>query len=284
MQDQANIFTEVIAFTENFGFIFFLIILAEAIWEIYTHKRDKKESLANLAIFGVGLLLERTFFGLVFVYALFFVKTLIPWTLPTTWWTWLLALIIADFIYYWMHRWEHEVRFLWAYHSVHHSSHEFNLSTAIRLSWVSALFEWVFFIPMLILGFGVMQTFAVIAIVNVYASWVHTEKIGKLGWLDRILVTPSNHRVHHGSNPQYIDKNYGGMFIFWDILFGTYEDEVEAVRYGLTKQIGTSNPIYINFYEYWQMIKDVNSAKTRKQKWKYIFGRTGWKAEKKKTT
>ena len=272
-----GIFEKVIEFTEAFGFLFFILILIEAIVEITTHKRPKNESLANLVIFVVGQLLEKALFGIIAAYGLFIVKLAVPWTIPTTWWSWILALLVADLTFYWSHRWEHERRWLWAFHSVHHSSEEFNLSTAVRLSWVSAIYEWVFYIPMILAGFGVMQTFAVIAIINVYGSWIHTEKIGRMGWLDKILATPSNHRVHHGANPQYIDKNYGGIFIFWDILFGTFEDEGEKVRFGLTKQIGTSNPIKIQFYEYRQIWKDVKNAQNKTHKWKYIFGRTGWK-------
>ena len=275
--NQETLFTKVIGFTETFGLIFFVLILIEALVEILGHKRPKEERLANLSIFIIGQLLEKTIIGLLFVYALFFVKTIIPYTIPSTWWSWILALLLADFTFYWLHRWEHERRWLWAFHSVHHSSHEFNFSTAIRLSWVSGIFEWFFFVPMLIIGFDVMQTFAVISIISIYASWVHTERIGKMGILDRILVTPSNHRVHHGANAQYLDKNYGGMFIFWDRLFGTYEDEVEQVRYGLTQQIGTSNPVKIQFYEYYQMFKDIKKSKNLKEAWTYVFGRTGWK-------
>lgn len=275
--DKDSVFMDIIQFTEDFGFIFFLLILIEATIDIYRKKRGKGESLANLAILGINLLLRQTFVGLAFVYGLYFVSLFVSWSIPTAWWSWVLALLLADFTFYWLHRWEHERRFLWAFHSVHHSSYEFNLSTSIRLSWVSGFFEWLAFIPMIIIGFEVMQTFAVIAVISTYASWVHTEKIYKLGWLDKIIVTPSNHRVHHGANPQYIDKNYGGMFIFWDILFGTYEDEVEKVRYGLTHQISTSNPFKIQFYEYWCMINDVRKTKSWQHKMKYIFGRTGWK-------
>lgn len=270
---------EVIEFTETFGFLFLIAIIAEAAWDIVTRRRHRGESIANLLIFGIGQLLERTFFGLAFVYGLFFIKAFIPWTISTTWWSWGLAFLLADFCFYWSHRLEHEIRFLWAYHSVHHSSQEFNLSTSLRLSWVSGLFEWLFFVPMILLGFHPMQALAVIAIINVYGTWVHTERIGKLGWLDRILATPSNHRVHHGCNPQYVDKNYGGVFMVWDILFGTFEDEVETVTYGLTEQIETMNPIRINFHEYWQMIKDVRQANSLKTAFNYVFGRTGWKPQ-----
>ena len=183
----------------------------------------------------------------------------------------------ADFTYYWMHRWEHEIRILWAHHSVHHSSPEFNLTTALRLAWIEGLIEWIFFVPMIVIGFDVAQTIIALAIGLAYQTWIHTEKIGRLGWLDKVLNTPSVHRVHHGANPSYLDKNYGGILIVWDRMFGTYQPEDQPVVYGLTKPIGTSNPITINFFEYAQIIKDLRRSRSWYEACGYLFKRPGWR-------
>ena len=154
-----------------------------------------------------------------FILGLFVVEPFAPFSIPFTWWSWIAAVLVADLTYYWMHRIEHEVSFFWAYHSVHHSSPEFNLTTGLRLAWIEGLIEWLFFIPMIMMGFEVTQTIIAISIVVAYQTWIHTEKIDKLGWADRIFNTPSVHRVHHGSNAKYIDKNYGGILMVWDRMF-----------------------------------------------------------------
>ena len=154
-----------------------------------------------------------------------------------TGWTWLLALLAADFTYYWMHRLEHEHRILWASHSVHHSSNDYNLSVGFRLSLVEGFFGWAFLIPMILIGFSPFQAIVGLVLVAQYQHWVHTERVTKLGWLDEVFNTPSVHRVHHGSNRQYLDKNYGGILMIWDKLFGTFAREEEKVIYGLTRDI-----------------------------------------------
>ncbi len=194
-----------------------------------------------------------------------------------TWWTWVLGILAADFTYYWMHRLEHEHRILWASHSVHHSSEDYNLTVSFRLSIVEGLFEWMFLIPMILIGFNPFQTMVSLIFVVQFQTWIHTEKIQKLGWLDEIFNTPSVHRVHHGSNPKYLDKNYGGLLMVWDKLFGTYQREEEKVIYGLTKNIKTNNPITINFIEYKNIWQDVKQCRTLKDKLKIIFGNLIWK-------
>ena len=265
---------------EIIGLIFLLAIVSETVWDLFTGQRKKLgETMANFAIALGNFFLERTLYGLVFILGLFVTAEFAPLSIPYTWWSWVLAVIAADLTYYWMHRFEHEIRFFWAYHSVHHSSTEFNLTTGLRLAWIEGIIEWVFFVPMILLGFDVVQTIIALAIVVAYQTWIHTEKIDKLGWLDRVFNTPSVHRVHHGSNTKYLDKNYGGILIIWDRLFRTYQAEEEKVRYGLTYRLGTSNPIMINIHEYWQIIKDVRASKNLKEVWGYLFGPPGWKPE-----
>lgn len=262
------------------GLLFLLLIVGETVWDFIAKNRPNlKESMANAAIAIGNSLLERTAYGLVFVVALFITEAFAFTTIPYTWWSWLLALLVADFTYYWMHRFEHEVRILWAYHSVHHSSPEFNLTTGLRLAWVEGLVEWLFFVPMILLGFSAMQTLIAIAIVVLYQTWIHTEKVGKLGWVDRVFNTPSVHRVHHGSNKQYHDKNYGGILIVWDRLFGTYKAEKEQAIYGITTPVGTANPVTINFHEFMRIAKDMAAANSVKEVLAYAFKRPGWKPE-----
>ena len=250
--------------------IFTIILLGFAILAIVIDllrkkKRNYKEVLANFSI-GLGNnLLNRTSYGLIFIVTFWVAEQVAFTQIPINIYTWIVTVILADFSYYWMHRIEHKVRFLWAIHSVHHSSTEFDLTTGLRLAWLESLFEWVFFIPMVLLGFDMVQTLVSLLIVVAYQTWIHTEHIGKLGWLDGVINTPSVHRVHHGANPQYIDKNFGGILMIWDRVFGTYQAEEEKVSYGLTQNIGTANPILINFYEWKSLFKDIGNSKNLKE-------------------
>lgn len=266
------------AVLEIIGAFFLVLIVSETLWDLITKQRGSaRESLANFAIGIVNLLLERTAYGLVFILGLFWAESLTSLTIPLTWWSWALAILVADFSYYWMHRWEHEVRILWAIHAVHHSSPEYNLTTSLRLAWIEGLVEWVFFVPMILIGFDAVQAIAALSIVVLYQTWIHTERVGKLGWLDRVFNTPSVHRVHHGSNRKYLDRNYGGVLMLWDRVFGTYQAEEEKVVYGLTEQLGTSNPLVINTHEFAQIGRDVWGAKTFGHALGYVFGRPGWR-------
>ncbi|MCF6322673.1 MAG: sterol desaturase family protein, partial [Rhizobiaceae bacterium] len=261
------------------GLVFLFALVSETLWDVITGTRKKLgETVANSAIAIVSALLERTTFGLVFVIGLILI-TPFAFEIQQSWWSWALALIAADFTYYWLHRLQHEVRIFWANHIVHHSSPEYNFTTALRIAWVDALIDWIFFIPMILAGFGLVQTVISYLVVLTYPSWIHKEKVGKLGLLDRIFNTPSVHRVHHGSNPQYIDKNYGGILILWDRLFGTYEPEVEKVIYGVTEPINSINPLVINFREYLFIFRDVRQAKSIGEACGYLFRGPGWEPE-----
>ncbi len=274
LADQATAF----GVLELVGALFLVLIISETVRDLVTGQRaSARETLANFAIAIVHAVLERTLFGLVFVLGLFWAESLTPLSIPLTWWSWALALTAADFTYYWMHRFEHEVRILWAYHTVHHSSPEYNLTTSLRLAWVEGLIEWGFFVPMLVIGFDAVQTLVALAIVVSYQTWVHTEKIGRLGRLDRVFNTPSKHRVHHGSNRRYLDRNYGGILILWDRLFGTYQAEDERVIYGITEPLGTSNPLTINAHEFLQIARDVKRAANWRHALGHIFRRPGWR-------
>lgn len=277
MEQRFAAFAGLLESLELVGLGFAALAVLELIWDLATRRRSGiAESGANFLIAAGNQLLDRTVHGLVFVVGLFLVELFAPFRIPIDGRTWILAILAADFSYYWMHRLEHKTRLLWAYHGVHHSSPEFNLTTAFRLAWVEGLVEWLFFVPMLLLGFDAVQTLIAIIVVVTYQSWIHTQKIGKLGWLDRVLNTPSAHRVHHGANPAYLDKNYGGILILWDRLFGTYQAEEEHVVFGLTKPLNSANPLWINLHELWAIARDCLRTERAGDIWGYLFGRPGW--------
>jgi sterol desaturase/sphingolipid hydroxylase (fatty acid hydroxylase superfamily) len=186
------------------------------------------------------------------------------------------ALVADDFAYYWFHRLHHEVRFFWAAHVQHHSSERYNLSTALRQSWMP-MTGIPFYAPLALLGFPPLLLLTVHAINTLYQFWIHTELIDRLPRpIEWIFNTPSHHRVHHGSNPLYLDRNYGATLIVWDRLFGTFEAESEPVRFGLTKNIGTFNPLRIEFREWVSIARDVLSARTGLDALGFLFARPGW--------
>jgi sterol desaturase/sphingolipid hydroxylase (fatty acid hydroxylase superfamily) len=278
---QLSQFTEIGDRIETFAIFTIAVTIAEVGVDFFANlKRNYRETFANFGVAIVYNIVENTIGNIVTVIPLFVISQLSFFKIPVTWWTWLLAILLADFTYYWMHRAEHRIRILWAHHSVHHSSCDFNLTTALRLSWFEVFLEWIFLIPMIILGFNLIQTIFSFAVVALYQHLIHTQKIGKLGILDRLLNTPSVHRVHHGSNSKYLDKNYGGILIIWDVLFGTYEPETKKVIYGLTENINTINPIKINSIEYLRIWHYIKKSKNSHEVFKSIFAPPEWQPKK----
>lgn len=255
-----------------------LAILEGVISYFLTRKSHPKEVLANIGVWTLQKV-WREVLGVGSITAIFYLAAkFAPAQLPNTWWAWIIAIVGADFIYYWKHRFEHEIRILWAYHSVHHSSPEFNLSTAMRLPLFGTLSVVLFHLPLVFLGVSPAMLIVSRQLVLLYQYWVHSSSIGKLGWLELILNTPSAHRVHHGSNARYLDKNYGGILILWDKWFGTFEPESadEPVVYGLTKPINTQNPFKINLIEPLAIARDIAKAGSIKEAVGYVFGPPGW--------
>ena len=192
---------------------------------------------------------------------------------------WLLALLFYDFCYYWLHRMGHEVGVLWAAHAVHHQSQAYNISTALRQTSSGALLGWVFYLPMALAGVPPL-VFAVVGLIDLlYQFWVHTEQVKKLGWFDRWFCAPSNHRVHHAVNDQYLDKNYGGILIIWDRIFGTYkeEDESEPCVYGTRGLLKSWDPVWANFTVYHQLAHDSWHARNWRDKIRVWFKPPGWR-------
>lgn len=194
-------------------------------------------------------------------------------------WVWMLAFVLYDFCYYWLHRMGHERNILWAAHSVHHQSEEYNLSTALRQTSTGFLLGWIFYLPMAVLGVPLLVFVSVAALNLLYQFWVHTQHIPKLGWFEWFFVTPSNHRAHHAQNALYMDRNYGGVFILWDRLFGTFqeEDDNEPVIFGVTTPLASWNPLWANLQFYAQLWDDARRAERKWDKLRIWFMRTGWR-------
>lgn len=193
-----------------------------------------------------------------------------------TWLMWVIALVGIDFLYYWWHRLSHEVNFLWAIHVVHHHSEDYNLSVALRQAWFSGLSIWPFYIPLSFLGVNPTILMTSEAISVLYQFWIHTRTIGKLGFLEWVINTPSHHRVHHGRNIKYLDKNYGAILISWDKLFGSFQEEEEEPLYGTVAPYTSWNPIWANFHYWVELFKQARQAPYFIDKIKIWFMRPGW--------
>jgi sterol desaturase/sphingolipid hydroxylase (fatty acid hydroxylase superfamily) len=191
-------------------------------------------------------------------------------------------LLAEDFLYYWLHRFDHEIRFFWATHVTHHSSQKMNFTVGFRSSVFQPLYRFLYFLPLPLLGFKPLDILFIYSATQIWGIFVHTEFIYKMGWLEFFMVTPSHHRVHHGSNPKYLDKNMGMFLIVWDKLFGTFQEELPAesyqpIQYGLTKNIEKANALTIIFHEWIQIFKDVSQPNISPiQRLKYLFGKPGY--------
>ena len=198
------------------------------------------------------------------------------------WWAWAILFFAEDLTYYWFHRISHECRLFWASHVVHHSSQHYNLGTALRQTWTGNFMTFIFWLWLPLIGFAPIMVLTMQSISLLYQFWIHTELVRRMGPLEWMLNTPSHHRVHHGSNQRYLDRNHAGVLIIWDRLFGTFEPEGEKVVYGLTKNINSYNPLRIAFHEWIDIWNDVRQADTWRMKLQYVLGRPGWSPEKKK--
>ncbi|MBL0953501.1 MULTISPECIES: sterol desaturase family protein [Leptospira] len=192
-------------------------------------------------------------------------------------WAWVLCIVGQDFCYYWSHRLAHEVNFLWAGHVIHHHSEEYNLVVALRQTGLGGLVTWVFYVPLALIGFHPWMYLASGQINLIYQFWVHTKAVGKIGKIgEYILSTPSHHRVHHAINPIYIDKNHGGIFILFDRMFGTFQEETEPCVYGTVKPLRSFNPVYANFHYYWELLKQAFAAEYFMDKIRVFLKPPGW--------
>ncbi len=216
-----------------------------------------------------------------YIYYLFTRHFSLPLMDASHWSTWVLAMVVYDFCYYWLHRMGHDRSILWAAHVAHHQSEDYNLSTALRQTSTGFLLGWIFFIPMYILGVPAEVVVSVGSLNLIYQFWVHTEHIPKLGWYEWFFVTPSNHRVHHAQNDRYVDRNYGGLFIIWDRLFGTFQEELddEPVVFGIRGPLKSFNPLKALSHIYVDMFRDSWRTARWRDKVRVWFARTGWRPE-----
>jgi len=195
---------------------------------------------------------------------------------------WILQVLVEDFMYYWLHRFDHEIRLFWAVHVTHHSSELMNFTVGFRSSVFQPLYRFMYFIPIALLGFNPLDLLFIYSATQIWGIFVHTEYIQKMGILEHILVTPSHHRVHHGSNPKYLDKNMGMFLILWDKLFGTFQEELDAktyapIQYGLTKNLENPGPIKVVFHEWQQIWQDCTQKGIRfSDRMQYLLGAPGW--------
>ncbi len=195
---------------------------------------------------------------------------------------WIALVLAEDFLYYWLHRFDHQVRLFWAVHVTHHSSMLMNFTVGFRSSVFQPLYRFIYFIPLALLGFKPIDILFVYAATQIWGIFIHTEQIHKMGWFEHFFVTPSHHRVHHGSNPLYLDKNMGMFLIIWDKLFGTFQPELaskdyEPIQYGLTKNIQTNNPLKVIFHEWQSIVKDMAQPNISfKERLNYLFAPPGW--------
>ena len=215
------------------------------------------------------------FAGYVWIYDEYRVTTL---SAGSTW-VWLACFVGVDFLYYWFHRTSHEVGAVWATHVVHHQSEDFNLAVALRQGAFQGAFSWVFYLPLAIIGFAPLVFLTVSSINTLYQFWIHTETIRTLGPFEWVFNTPSHHRVHHGRNPEYIDRNHAGMFIVWDRLFGTFEPERAKVVYGITTPLRSWNPLWANAHYWVELARSAARAPGLVDKIRFFLKPPGWRPD-----
>lgn len=256
--------------------VFFLLIGIELLFGYLKNKKLYRfnDALTNINLGTgqqiVGVMVKGFFFlGYLFLYE----RRLFE--IPNTWWSWTLLFLGVDFFYYWFHRASHEINALWAAHIVHHQSEDYNLSVALRQSWFQGWFSWAFYLPLAVVGFDPIMFATMNSFNTLYQFWIHTTTIKNMGPLEWIFNTPSHHRVHHGSNPKYIDKNHAGSLIIWDRMFGTFQKEEEEVIYGITKPLNSWNPIWANLH-YWQELWELAKRSKGFDKVRVFLKPPGW--------
>lgn len=260
--------------------LYILLILLELAYERWSgrHTYRLADALTSIDTAVLRMLLEGPLRLLLVVPYAWLYEHARLWTLdPTSPWTWLLGFIAVDFCFYWAHRSLHRYNLLWGAHQPHHSSEDFNLSTALRKGAFQTAFDWPFYLPLALLGLPLPLFLVLLGAQLVYQFWIHSQHVGRLGMLEWFMVTPSNHRVHHGQNDRYIDKNHGGVFIVWDRLFGTFADETEAVRYGVTTPVRTFDPLRLQF-SWWRLLcADAVATRSWWDKLRLWWMPTGWR-------
>lgn len=261
--------------------IFFILIGIELVVERLSHRKLYRlpDAIANLSC-GITSQLSGLFMRVfaIGVYEMLY-SNFAFFTWEKTWLYWLVLFLLTDLAYYWAHRMSHEINLFWGGHVVHHQSEEYNLSVALRQSSFQVIWTFGFSLPLAFLGFDTLDFALISAFNTLYQFWIHTETINKMGWFEYIFNTPSHHRVHHGRNPKYIDKNHAGSLIIWDKMFGTFQAEEERPTYGITKPINSWNAVWANFSHYAEMAKELKLIPSWKDRVRYLFKKPGWLPE-----
>ncbi len=258
----------------------YLVVIGLEIIFSHLHQRKyytSKGVLTNVYLMGLNMGLDILLRGVcLMVLNYFFEYRFMAFGNPVMYW--LVLLIAQDLLYYLLHVADHYCRLFWAVHVTHHSSEEFNLTVGFRSSVFQPVYRFIYFIPLALMGFKGIDIMFLYSATQIWGILVHTQAVGKLGWLEYILVTPSHHRVHHGSNPKYLDKNMGMLLIIWDRMFGTFQEELEKepVRYGLTTNLKSQHPAHIVFHEWKSIADDLRKPVTFSDKLRYLFFRPGW--------
>lgn len=259
---------------------FVALVLIEMIWAWHKrpHAYEPKDTLTSLA-FGLGSTVAGLATGGLFLALFLWLWQFRLFDIGWQWWAFALCFVLDDLAYYWIHRFGHRVRWFWASHVNHHSSQHYNLSTALRQTWTGFLtLGFVFKLPLVLLGFHPVMILICGGFNLIYQFWIHTEAIGRMPrWFEAVMNTPSHHRVHHATNPRYLDRNYAGVFIIWDRMFGTFEPETdeERIRYGIVRQLGSFNLLWSVFHEWVGIAQDVRRAPW-KHKLSYLLREPGW--------
>ncbi len=254
--------------------IFLSMIIIEALYSHFTHSDEYKDTRDTASSIGVGLasIVWGALFGLATYQIYEFCYSLAPFKFPAdAWWSWVLLFFADDFAYYWFHRVSHESRLFWNFHVVHHSSKRYNLSVAVRQSWFGGMVHWIFYAPLMLAGFSPWMFVTMHGLNLIYQFWIHTRFIDRLGILESVLNTPSHHRVHHGINKEYLDKNYAGVLIIWDRLFGTFSRESREPEYGILKQLETYNPVLINTHSWSETWSALKACRTVRDALRVLF-------------
>ncbi|MGZ3883236.1 MAG: sterol desaturase family protein [Bacteroidia bacterium] len=259
--------------------VYVIVIGAEMLYSYFHNRKlySGKGLAANLYLTSLNFTLDILVRGMCLLVLNYFYKFRF-FEIENTIGYWAALVLAEDFMYYWLHRVDHYCRFFWAVHVTHHSSEEFNFTVGFRSSVFQPLYRFIYFIPLSLCGFKGIDIMFMYSATQIFGILAHTKTVRKLGVLEYILVTPSHHRVHHGSNVKYLDKNMGMLLIVWDKLFGTFqpEEESEPVKYGLTKNIDTHHPGTMVFHEWRAIFKDLKKQISLKQKFMYVFGPPGW--------
>jgi alkylglycerol monooxygenase len=255
----------------------FLLFFGIEYWVARRKKMDSRitfeNSVSNISIGIAERLLNLLVTGSFYALYYYVYENFAIWEIPSHWTTWILLLLATDFVWYWYHRFGHEINLMWGAHVVHHQSEEFNYSVSARITTLQAIIRSLFWCLLPLAGFQPAMVIAILVIHGAYSFFTHTEIIGKLGFLERILITPSHHRVHHASNEKYLNKNYGDIFIFWDKLFGTFQAEDEKPVYGLTQPLKSHSFLWQHFHYYAELLEACRRSKSISDSMKILLGR-----------